>query len=140
MATIILDTNAIIQLFGEYPKKFDGMNDVLAAALGNDAFVSPVSAWEIGLLANLPTGRSLGFSRAPVDWLSQLMRRANLHLLPLTIEAAILSSRLPGDFHKDPADRLLVASAIDAGATFVTRDVKILDWATRTGALKVLAC
>jgi PIN domain nuclease of toxin-antitoxin system len=58
----------------------------------------------------------------------------------LTTLAAILSTRLPGDFHKDPADRLLVASAIDTGATFVTRDTKILGWAQRTGAMKVLAC
>ena len=84
-------------------------------------------------MANLKTGKKLGFSQDPVSFFQIALNRQSWNLLPLTINAAILSSRLPGDFHKDPADRLLVASAIDSGATFVTRDAKILDWAARKG-------
>jgi PIN domain nuclease of toxin-antitoxin system len=140
MAPYLLDTNAILFMFGNNPQIFDEMSAVLDAANSGLAFVSPISAWEIGMLANVKTGSSVGFSENPTEWMSELMKRARLGVLPLTIDAAILSSRLPGDFHKDPADRLLVASAIDARATFVTRDSKILDWATRTGAMAVLAC
>jgi PIN domain nuclease of toxin-antitoxin system len=99
-----------------------------------------VNAWEIGLLANLPTGQKLGFATSPVAFFEDTLTREGWRILPLSVRAATLSSRLPGDFHKDPADRLLVASALDAGATFVTRDTKILGWAQRTGALEVLAC
>jgi PIN domain nuclease of toxin-antitoxin system len=140
MASYLLDTNAILFIFGNAPKIFPGMNSLLEAANREEVLISPVSAWEIGMLANMVTGRSLGFSNDPVTWMKLLIQRARLQTLSLTIDAAILSSRLPGDFHKDPADRLLVASAIDAGATFVTRDAKILDWAAQTGAMKVLAC
>lgn len=140
MASYLLDTNAILLIFASAPKAFQGMDALLEAANREAVFISPVSAWEIGMLANLTTGHSLGFSDNPATWMKLLIERARLQTLHLTIPAAILSSRLPGDFHKDPADRLLVASAIDAGATFVTRDAKILDWAAATGAMKVMAC
>lgn len=140
MAGFLLDTHVLFQLFGEQPKPFPRMEELFEAALDRQLFVSPISAWEIGLLANLQTGRELGFSLAPDAWLELLITRANLQILPLSLKAAILSSRLPGEFHKDPADRLLVASAMHANPTFVTRDTKILTWAERTRALTVLAC
>lgn len=92
------------------------------------------------MLATKKTGIQFGFSEDPQRWMTSLILKARLEVRTLTIKAAILSSHLPGDFHKDPADRLLVASAMDAGATFVTRDAKILGWAQRTGALEVLVC
>jgi PIN domain nuclease of toxin-antitoxin system len=140
MVTYLLDTNAIFFLFAEVPSKIGSVQDVLEAANDGRVFISSVSAWEIGLLAGKQTGLQFGFAADPEGWITSLLFKARLQALPLSVRAAILSSRLPGDFHKDPADRLLVASALDAGATFVTRDTKILGWAQRTGALQVLAC
>jgi PIN domain nuclease of toxin-antitoxin system len=139
MANFLLDTNALFFLFAEMPSKIGTAFEVMEAANDGRVFVSSVSAWEIGMLASKPTGVQFGFSSDPQAWISSLMFKARLEAKNLSITAAILSSRLPGDFHKDPADRLLVASAIDAGATFATRDTKILGWAERTGAMKVLA-
>jgi PIN domain nuclease of toxin-antitoxin system len=140
MASLILDTNAFILAAIGGKMKATAEQAIYNAALAEELFLSPVNAWEIGLLANLQTGRSLGFADSPLAFFQSALNRDGWTLLPLTIEAAILSSRLPGDFHKDPADRLLVASAMAARATFVTRDSKILDWAARTGALVVLEC
>ena len=139
MAILVLDTNAVIMSAVGGKMLTDGKEAIFEAAIGGTLFVSPVSAWEIGMLANRETGVRLGFVGSPIGFFQGLLDREGWNLLPLTVKAAIMSSRLPGDFHKDPGDRLLVASAIDAGATFVTRDAKILDWAARTGALKVLA-
>ena len=140
MVRLILDTNAFILVAINGRILTPTKMAIYQAAEVNSLFLSPVNAWEIGLLANLETGKNLGFSQDPVSFFQSALNRQGWNLLPLTINAAILSSRLPGDFHKDPADRLLVASAIDSGGTFVTRDAKILDWAARTGAVKVTAC
>jgi PIN domain nuclease of toxin-antitoxin system len=137
---LLLDTNAILILFAEADGRVRPLPDVLGAAAAGTLFVSPINAWEIGQLANLPTGQAFGFDRAPALWFDELCYRARLRQAALTANAAILSSRLPGDFHKDPADRLLVATAIEQGASFVTRDRRILDWANATGAVKTLAC
>ncbi|WP_425482507.1 hypothetical protein [Allochromatium palmeri] len=48
--------------------------------------------------------------------------------MPLTPGIAALSTRLHGDFHGDPADRLIVASSLVMNAPLVTRDEKITDW------------
>jgi PIN domain nuclease of toxin-antitoxin system len=140
MDDYLLDTNALFFLFAERQRPPAALEPLFEAALIERAYLSPVNAWEIGFLSHLPTGAKLGFSEHPNLWLEELMARTNLQMLPLSARAAIMAAHLPGDFHKDPADRLLVASAIDFGATFVTRDTKILGWAERTGAMRVLAC
>jgi PIN domain nuclease of toxin-antitoxin system len=140
MALFLLDTNALFFLFAEVPVNLGAAEEVLNAANEGRVFISSVSAWEIGMLANKQTGIQFGFAEDPHGWMTSLLFKARLEVKNLSVKAAILSTRLPGDFHKDPADRLLVASAIEAGATFVTRDTKILGWAGRTGAMKALAC
>ena len=51
-----------------------------------------------------------------------------VQLLPLTPEIAIESTRLPGPFHKDPAGRILVATARVLNLPVVTEDQKILSY------------
>lgn len=140
MARLVLDTNAFLLVATSGRMKTSAMMAIYQAAEANSLYVSPVNAWEIGLLSNLETGKNLGFAVDPILFFQDALKRQGWNLMPLTINAAILSSRLPGNFHRDPADRLLVASAIDADATFVTRDSKILRWAGETKALKVVAC
>ena len=71
--------------------------------------------------------------------MSEMLARRLCTLVPLHPEIAIASARLD-DFHGDPADRLIVATAQQAGATLVTADSKILAWAAAaTGRLAVLA-
>jgi|GEM_PF-4839753 len=45
-------------------------------------------------------------------WIDVALQRPKVHLLPLTPEIAVLSTRLPIDFHGDPSDRLIVASSL----------------------------
>lgn len=60
----------------------------------------------------------------------------NLCLLPITPTLAVYSTQLPAAFHKDPFDRVIVATAIQENLTVVTRDERILSYPN----LKVLAC
>lgn len=71
------------------------------------------------------------------DWVRVALRAEGIRLLQLTPEIAIASSRLPGNTHGDPADRMLMASARIIGGQLVTCDQAILEYA-RSGHLAVL--
>lgn len=72
--------------------------------------------------------KRVGLSMDVAVWIDLALQRPKVKLLPLTPEIAVLSTRLPGDFHGDPADRLIVASSLAAGAPLVTKDRAITDW------------
>lgn len=137
MSAFLLDTHALIWWMdgGELPA--DLISNLQEAVEREQLFYSSVSFWEIGMLERKQ--RYL-FLPSLAGWCRSVVEVSGANVLPISVDAAILSSRLPGDFHRDPADRLLVASAMQANATFVTRDRKILTWAQRTRALTVLAC
>ena len=106
------------------------------AAANGDVLVSPVTAWEIGMLCAVSR---LVARPSPEQWFSRLLQRPGVQLAPLTPEAAIAASFLPGTLHGDPADRLLIATARHLGATLVTRDRRILDYA-HSGNVEAIAC
>ena len=85
--------------------------------------VSVLSVWEVGML------EAKGRNELPLgclEWVQRALEAPGLALVPLTTEVAIASSRLPGAFHGDPIDRILVATARDLGMALVTQDSRIL--------------
>lgn len=133
---LLLDTNAIIYLAFEQPMQSASRQATVAAAQRGEILVSSASAWEIGLLVR--KGR-LELTQPAPAWFATFASRPGVQTIPLSAAAAILSSFLPEPFHGDPADRMLVATARELGATFVTRDTKILDYAA-AGHLRAIAC
>jgi len=63
-------------------------------------------------------------------WLREAASAPGLEILPLTVDAAIESEQLPASFPKDPADRLIVATARLHGLTLITADDAIRQHAT----------
>jgi len=61
-------------------------------------------------------------------WIDLALQRPRVKLLPLTPTISVLSTRLPGVFHGDPADRLIVASSLAYNAPLVSKDEKITAW------------
>jgi PIN domain nuclease of toxin-antitoxin system len=99
-------------------------------------YLSPVSAWEVGVAVRK---KRLAL-RMPVEWwVNKVFNHPGVQIAPLTPEIAIRSCFLPGDFHADPVDRFLVATAIEMGLTLVTRDEQILEYGL-DGYLSVIAC
>jgi PIN domain nuclease of toxin-antitoxin system len=87
-------------------------------------FVSQISTWELALKASLG---KIELTR-PLDlWLRE--NTAGLSILDLPLEVVLESTRLPGTFHKDPADRFIVATARVHDLVLVTGDRLILDYA-----------
>ena len=95
---------------------------------GEESFlrVSVISAWEVGMLQ---TRGRLHFDIPCEEWVEQAFSLPGLSLMPLTPSICVRSSRLPGVFHGDPADRLIVATARELGAVLLTRDDPILQYA-----------
>jgi PIN domain nuclease of toxin-antitoxin system len=134
---LLLDTHTALWLDSGAPMLPFARQAIDEAAVHGNVYASPISAWEIGQL--VARGR---LKLNPPDanaWFDRFLASPGIRLVPLTTSAAIGSSFLPGQFHPDPADRLLVATARELDVPIVTRDRKILDYA-KTGAVKAIAC
>jgi PIN domain nuclease of toxin-antitoxin system len=107
-----------------------------AASSAGKLYVSVISIWEIAMLVRL--GR-LGLSSSVERWTEEALSKPGIHLLPLNPEIAIDSVNLPEPMHKDPADRILVASSRVERLTLVTRDQKIIEFAKITKLAYLLA-
>ena len=87
--------------------------------------VSSISLWEIAKLVEL------GRLELPVSlekWFDQALSYPGIELIEITPEIAIESTRLPGEFHRDPADQIIVATARVMKCKLVTSDERILNY------------
>ncbi len=105
--------------------------------MGRDpVFISPISAWEIGLLVS--RGR-INLPMTPARWFERLMHAPGLRLAALCPNVLMASSSLPGHPPKDPADRIIVSTAREHSFRIVTRDRLVLAYAEQ-GYCHALAC
>jgi PIN domain nuclease of toxin-antitoxin system len=141
VSRVLLDTCALIWLANREPMASSAIDAILSAGAGDGVCVSPISAWEIGLLSRPRADRPPLYRFLPdaKTWIARALDHPGVELAAMTAEIAFDSSHLPGDFHPDPADRIIVATARHLGAPVVTRDRKILDYAAQ-GHVAVIAC
>ena len=140
-AAVLLDTCAVIWLANGDRMHPLAAEAIVAAGLSGRVLVSPVSAWEVGLLAR-PRGANravLKFLPDPKSWFARVMAGPGIQPAPFTPEIAIDASHLPGDMHGDPADQMIVATARQLGVPIVTRDARILAYA-RGGHVAGIRC
>jgi PIN domain nuclease of toxin-antitoxin system len=136
MSAVLLDTCAIIFIAENQAIDPLARREVIAASGGDGVLVSPVSAWEVGMLA---AKRGFVFLPDPKGWFQSFLANSGVRLAPLTPEIAIESSFLPSPLHPDPADRLLIATARAVQIPIVTRDRRILAYA-RAGFVEAIPC
>ncbi len=87
--------------------------------------VSAISCWEV---AKLVEGGRLELPCPLRVWFEQALNYPGIYLLELTPEIAIESTHLPGEFHRDPADQIIVATARVYSCPLVTADGRILKY------------
>jgi PIN domain nuclease of toxin-antitoxin system len=87
--------------------------------------ISPISIWEISMLVER---KRILLDMDMTDWLKQWVELPGIKIAEFSFQVAILSNRLPGIIHSDPADRILIASAYEENAVLVTADEKILKY------------
>lgn len=124
---LLIDTHTLIWMVEEVPrlgvKTAEALN---RAGWENRIAVSAITPWEIGLLVS--KGR-LKLGAELMHWIRTALAKPGVQLAPLAPEIAVASTCLPWEMHADPADRILVATARHLGATLVTADGPLLEFA-----------
>jgi PIN domain nuclease of toxin-antitoxin system len=136
-APLLLDTHAAVWITEGLPlasAATEAMDTVYRA--GSTIFVSAITAWEVG---SLVSRNRIGLSSRPERWFQRVLAIPGVKLAQLTPDILIESSFLPGDPPRDPADRIIIATARDIGATLVTRDRLLLKYSAN-GQVNALAC
>lgn len=121
---LLLDTHVLVWL--DEGGQWLGKNALrtINKALANDQLgVATVSFWEVAMLVEK---KRITMQLEVTEWRLELLQ-AGLLEVPLEGAVSIRAAQLPL-FHGDPADRIIVATAIEAGATLMTADEKILSW------------
>jgi PIN domain nuclease of toxin-antitoxin system len=135
--SLLLDTCALIFLTDKVRMAAAAIDAMRAANEGaGTTYVSPISAWEIGMLT--AHGR-LQLLIRPERWFANLFDAPGVALAPLSPDLLIASSYLPGKPPKDPTDRIIAATARELGATLITRDRALLDYGEQ-GHMSAVAC
>ena len=91
----------------------------------DNVLVSAISVLEVGMLVKK---KRISIETDCLDWVEMALNQPGVRLVPISPRIAIQSTRLPGDLHADPADRILAATAHEENATLVTCDQKLLDY------------
>jgi PIN domain nuclease of toxin-antitoxin system len=134
---LILDTCTLIFMTGKARLATAAVEKLRATSeSGGLTYISPISAWEIGMLAS--RGR-LQLLIRPERWFANLFDAPGVRLADLSPDLLIASSYLPGKPPKDPTDRIIAATARELGATLVTRDRALLDYG-KQGHVAVVEC
>ncbi len=92
---------------------------------GSEVIISSISAWEIAML--IEKGR-LVLSMDVSSWLDEVSQIDGVRFIPVNNEIGVKSTMLPGVFHKDPADRMIVATARKMAIPLITADEKIINY------------
>jgi PIN domain nuclease of toxin-antitoxin system len=120
---IVLDTHALVW----WVNGDDALSKKAKAAIereldGGQIILSAISAWEIAMLVER---EKLVLSMDVASWLTTVSAIDAVRFVPVDVEIGLKSIDLPGEFHKDPADRMIVATARKLAVPLVTRDEKI---------------
>jgi len=137
MQPLLWDTHAAVWISDKTPIAQPAL-DALAAAYSEDAasYVSPITAFEVGLLVS--RGR-LQLLIRPERWFANLFEMPGVKLADMSPDLLIASSYLPGKPPRDPFDRIIAATARELGATLITRDRALLDYGEQ-GHVSVVEC
>jgi PIN domain nuclease of toxin-antitoxin system len=126
---LLLDTHVLVWLmFGDPKLSSKARAAINHACLGNRAYVSAITPWEVGVLVSK---KRIELFRDVFAWVRDALSLPGMTLAPLEPEIAVASTRLPWEAHGDPADRILVATARHLGATLVTADAALLEFARK---------
>ena len=98
---------------------------LIKQAKTDERFISSVSIWEFAMMV---AKKRIELKISPAKWLARAIDETGIMVIELSPDIATDSCSLPGEFHKDPADRIIVATARVHNLTLLTKDQKILDY------------
>ncbi|RKZ48969.1 MAG: VapC toxin family PIN domain ribonuclease [Gammaproteobacteria bacterium] len=124
---IVIDTHVLVWWVSGSDSLSDAADKIIKDTLNSndEVIISSISAWEISML--IEKGR-LVLSMDVESWFDEVSQIDGVHFMPVDNEISIKSTMLPGEFHKDPADRMIVATARKLAVPLITADEKIIHY------------
>jgi len=123
---IVLDTHSWIWWVSGSSFLSDTAKQIIDEAVTEmNIYISSISAWEVAVLVS--RGR-LKLTMSAGDWVAASEALPFFEFVPVSNSIALKSVQLPGPLHNDPADRIIIATAVSLGAVLVTKDEKIRNY------------
>ena len=122
---VLLDTHTLIWWLNDQTRLSPAQREVLGTITpASPVLVSDISLWEVATLCSLGRIR-LGIPLR--EWLNNAVAPPLVRRQGISPAIAAELAELPDSFHRDPADRILVATARVLGAALITQDRRIID-------------
>jgi PIN domain nuclease of toxin-antitoxin system len=122
---ILLDTHTWIWSHSATKLLSDNVKILIKQTQTDQRAIASISIWEFAMMV---TKGRINVKIDPKRWLNNAIGNSGLQVIELTPEIAMESCNLPGDFHKDPADQIIVATARTHNLTLLTKDRKIIEY------------
>ena len=120
---IVLDTHAWVWWTGNPEQLSPRARDACERAMADRGlYISSISVWEVALLARQ---QRLRLTIDAEDWVRKAEALPFFHFIPVDNNIALRSVALPESLPRDPADRIIVATALTLGAALVTKDWRL---------------
>ena len=119
---IVLDTHALVWWVSGGPLSERARTTIAHHERSRSLYASSISVWEIAAL--VARGR-LELTVDVVEWIARVEALESLRFVTVDNRIALASTRLPGELPRDPADRIIVATARSMDAPLVTRDARL---------------
>jgi len=123
---IVLDTHVWV-LFVSNPELLSkrAKRSLDTAMEEKGILIASISTWEVALLV---AKKRLRLTLSVTDWIAKSEALPFITFIPVDNSVAIKSVNLPQPLHNDPADRIIIATAISMGVPLVTKDKKLLKY------------
>ena len=122
---ILLDTHILLFWFGDASRLSEKQREILeTVSEDKPLLLSNMSLWEIATLYSL---KRIALDLPIRDWFERAVATPRVQRISITPAIATEVATLPDSFHRDPGDRVIVATARVLGATLLTQDRKIID-------------
>ena len=127
LSSLLLDTHILIWWLSAPSLLAKEHSRQIKAAEARDepVSISAITLWEI---AKLSARKRVQFGSPPDEWLKGLEHHPLIHVVPLTADIVLESVSLGDDFHRDPADQIIVATARCLNLKLLTQDERIRAW------------
>jgi PIN domain nuclease of toxin-antitoxin system len=134
--SLLLDTHIWLWLVqGNSRLRSPARGAISRAATAGRLRIAAITVWEIALLSSR---KRVVLGKPLARWVDDALAASGVGVEPLSPRIAVESCELPDGLHGDPADRIIVATARLADLVLITRDRRILDYASE-GHLKTIA-
>jgi PIN domain nuclease of toxin-antitoxin system len=129
---VVLDTHAM--LWWQAGSDRLSARAMLHIEHARSLLISPISCWEVAMLVQK---RRIVLDRPTLAWVGDFLRTDRVEVAEVTPALAVAAAELSG-FHGDPADRLIVATALTHGAALITKDGAIASHAARSSGVEII--